>query len=55
MSTNGKCLEDTFQFVNYIVRISNVKMIESREESFAWGKQLLIHSKPEFCVLLIMN
>ena len=55
MFTNGKCLEDTFQFVHYIVCISNVKMIQSREKSFVWGKQFLIHSKPEFCVLLIIR
>ena len=30
-------------------------MIESREESLVKGKQLLRHSKPEFCILLIMN
>ena len=41
--TKEKCLEDTFQFVHYVVYISKVKMIESREESFAWGKIILRH------------
>ena len=53
--TNGKRQEDTFQSAHYLVCISNVEIIESRGESFVWGKQLLRHSKPEFCVLLTMN
>ena len=53
--TNGKRQEDTFQSVHYLVCISNVEIIESRGESFVWSKQLLGHSKPEFCVLLTMN
>ena len=32
---NEKCQEETFQFVNYLVCISNIKLMESREESFA--------------------
>ena len=48
MFTDGKRLKHTFQFVPYLVCISNVTMIESKEESFAWSKELLRHSKPEF-------
>ena len=44
-----------FQFFHYVVCISNVKMTESGKESFVWGKQILRHSKPGCCVLLIVN
>ena len=44
MSTNGKCLEARFQFVNYIVRIKNMKMIESREELLACVRQAIINT-----------
>ena len=46
--TKGKCVEDTLQFVEYLLCISGIKVIESIDT-------IRRHSKPEFYVLIIMN
>ena len=52
--TNRKHLEDNLQLIYYLVCTKNVNMLESLK--LCMRQEILKrHSKPEFCIPLIMN